>query len=291
MVDESSVYSFTTYNTTHYSDLSNRLHQKVNSYAIEINQKIKDDNESLIDMEEGIIALANYLNGVEDKRPSVTELIGSRINLDDCLKLKLEIREKIRKTKTIRTDLFTSVETSSPSQGISRIKSEMTPTLTPQTSRMSTPKEHHSRKSGLFSDGETESKSVLRSQPPTHKSLEFSKSLSNLPLPSPIKPVTALPISTLELTRSPEKRTSQGNILTPSSPIRPLVTPLIPSTTQSRTQKSHLMPVDDLADRQLAWLLNIEAKNRQTKHALEAQMIREVIHSLALSVTLTNIHR
>jgi hypothetical protein len=295
MLDDNSVYSFTTYNTTHYSDSSNRLHQKVNSYAIEINQKIRDDNESLNDMEEGIIALSNYLNGVEDKRPSVTELIGSRINLDDCLKLKLEIREKIRKTKKIRTDLFTSVEI--PSGNI-KTKSEITPRLTPQTSRICTPNELDSRKSGQLSDGETDSKFVLKPRQPKQKPIELSKSLSKLP-PSSLNnsmkaPQVIVPSSTTSST-APQPTTSTPitslESSSPPPPIRQLITPLIPSTTQ-RTQKS-LMPVDDLADRQLAWLLNIEAKNRQAKHAFEAQTIREVLWIqcilLILSLTLSQL--
>lgn len=278
----SSVYSFTSYNTLHYSDITNRLHQKVNSYAIEINQKVKDDNQSLNDMEEGIIALSNYLNGVEEKRPSVSELIGSRINLDDCLKLKLEIREKIRKTKKIRTDLFTSSIESPHSGPKNKPDVKFDVRLTPQTSRNVSPRN--------YGQPESELQVHLKQPKLRPKPIETSKSFSSLPSSTPTSIRSAKAISAVEpiapvridppKNLSPsneaiqEKRISQSNDILATPVIKPpLITPLIP--TSSQKQRS-LAPIDDLADRQLAWLLNIEAKNRQTRQALEAQSIREV---------------
>lgn len=280
MDDQTSIYSFTSYNTSHYTDISNRLHHKVNSYALEINQKVHDDNQSLHDMEEGIIALSNYLNGVEEKRPSVSELIGSRINLDDCLKLKLEIREKIRKTKKIRTDLFTS--TLESPRGSQKPKSEINSIrMTPQTSRVMSPKET-SRMPGHLSQPESDSQSrqqtFTKSKP---KPIETSKSLSSIPLSTPksLPSAKTLPVNTDQQKSISdtlqEKRHSQSNdTLTTPFVKTPLITPLLPTSVQK--QKS-LGPIDDLADRQLAWLLNIEARNRQARQALEAQSIREVI--------------
>jgi hypothetical protein len=315
MDDQASVYSFTSYNTSHYNsnDLTNRLQQKVNSYAIEMNQKVKDDNESLNDMEEGMNALSNFLNGVEEKRPSVTELIGSRINLEDCLQLKFEIREKIRKTKKIRTDLFTTVSSPPPSSvdstsfgGIlSKVKSETPRVLTPQTSRISTPGNVY------HSEGESHLLTHPKIRKPKPKPIETSKSFASLP---PSLPATPIPVtittpliktvSKVESVKTPlatpspsfqewsqekralhsnsnlnEKRSGESSDSLTSGK-QPLITQLIPSSSQ-RNQKS-LMPADDLADRQLAWLLNIEAKNRQAKQALEAQIIREVCPPFSL---------
>jgi hypothetical protein len=320
MDDQTSVYSFTSYNTSHYSsnDLTNRLQQKVNSYAIEMNQKVRADNDSLCDMEEGMNALSNFLNGVEEKRPSVTELIGSRINLDDCLKLKLDIREKIRQTKKIRTDLFTSATASSTAVAVtdstilvgmlSKVKSETSAVLTPQTSRVSTPGIQHS------SPREVLHLAPPKIRKPKPKSIATSKSFSSLSPSPPITPLLPTPltrtVSKAESVQTPltnpsptlqegpqEKRTSHTNSneisnekrysqsndsLSPVQMKQPLVTQLIPSSSQ-RSHKS-LMPSDDLADRQLAWLLNIEAKNRQAKQAMEARITREVCcgHSLPL---------
>lgn len=306
--EQGSIYSFTSYNTSHYSssDLTNRSQLKVNSYAIEMNQKVKEDNQSLNEMEEGMNALSNFLNGIEEKRPSVTELIGSRINLEDCLKLKFEIRERIRKTKQIRTDLFTTVRPHSPhsppalplsSHDPSSSSSNISPRvfLSPQTSRITTLGHQHS-------EGENLHLTQPKVRKPKPKMIETSKSFSSLPPSAPVTPIQVTPLKKAESSKtsqatpsqsfqeySQDKRTSQSNSNEISNDQRypqpndslpsvkqPLITPLIPSSAQ-RNQK-YLIPADDLADRQLAWLLNIEAKNRQAKQALEAQIIREVIY-------------
>jgi hypothetical protein len=271
MFEEGSVYSFTSYNTSHYSDPSHRSQRKVNSYAIEMNEKVQEDNHSLDGVEEGMIALSNYLNGTEEKRPTVSELIGSRINLDDCLKLKLQIRERIRQTKQIRNDLFTSVECL-PQQVISKGKPEISPpAITSQTSRISTQSSrapspttttssnrvlgNDSNPPSKLSISKSNSKKVENSSPQIQNQSPPRNIPKSLP-PTTVATSTAVPPTTIS-----------------SNPPLPLVVPILSSHHKPPT----LLPTDDLADRQLQWLLALEARNRQAKQALEAQTIREVI--------------
>lgn len=374
-MEEGSIYSFTSYNSTHYSDSNStyRSNRKTNSFLYEINQKVKEDSLSLVDMEEGIIALSNFLNGVEEKRPSVSELIGSRINLDECLKLKLQIREKIRQTRTIRKDLFISTSekgtgtgtgtgTGGGGAGTSQLSPVLSPIpdnhmsfiakgrssppppmLIPQTSRVSTSHSNVPTPSAALSpssssisrhqqtvkpkelnESKGEGKSKVNTQKtPTHFDFNESKVLKSSSsattttttttttaaksITTTVAPATTsistsasapkLPISSsssfsmndksqLEPIERPFKtqnlsiqnQTSSSISTHNPTPLVPLVTPILSSSSSSSSHKRKpLIPVDDLADRQVAWLLSIEAKNRLAKQALETQTMREVI--------------
>ena len=111
--DDGSVCSLVTHSSyeSSYTAQSRKAVQsmKLSNIAVDIKKRIQIDNMHMDGVLEGISAMTNFLSGVEHKHSSLDDLASSRINLDDCLRLKREIREKIQKSKREkRRDIFTS---------------------------------------------------------------------------------------------------------------------------------------------------------------------------------------
>ena len=104
--------------------------------------------------------------------------------------------------------------------------------------------------------------------------IETSTSLSSNLEKSQLQPIDSY-LKSQNVSQTSSSTTSNTITIQAPQPLIPLVTPVIPLT--SYKGRKPLIPVDDVADRQLAWLLNIEAKNRLAKQALETQSMREVI--------------
>lgn len=92
-----------------WKDRPSYRHKTVNAAISQqrLEKQVKRDFDSLVDVEAGLNAMSDFLDGKEEYLEKSSAIIDNGINVDDMLQLKRSVKEKIKTSgRIIRSDLF-----------------------------------------------------------------------------------------------------------------------------------------------------------------------------------------